>query len=64
MTLAEQYALFVSKLDWTRLPTEVKQIALELFSDWFANAVAGFESPLGQALRSLSPVVYDGTGSQ
>ena len=62
MTLAEQYALFVSKLDWTRLPTEVKQIALELFSDWFANAVAGFESPLGQALRSLSPVVYDGTG--
>ncbi|MBI5581098.1 MAG: MmgE/PrpD family protein [Deltaproteobacteria bacterium] len=56
MTLAEQYALFVSQLEWTRLPTEVKQIALELFSDWFANAVAGFDSPLAQALQSLSPV--------
>ena len=61
MRLAEKYALFVSQLDWTHLPTEVKQIALELFSDWFANAVAGFDSPLAQALLSLSPA-YNGPG--
>jgi 2-methylcitrate dehydratase PrpD len=61
MTLAEQYALFVNRLDWTRLPPEVRQIALELFSDWFANAVAGFGSPLAQALLSLSPP-FEGTG--
>lgn len=61
MTLAEQYALFVSQLEWTRLPTEVKQVALELFADWFANAVAGFDSPMAQALRALSPA-YDGPG--
>ena len=61
MTLAEQYALFASRLEWARLPTEVRHIALELFSDWFANAVAGFESPLAQALVSLSPAC-DGPG--
>ncbi len=61
MTLAEQYALFASQLEWSRLPAAVKQIALELFSDWFANAVAGFDSPLAQALLSLSPV-YEGPG--
>ena len=61
MTLAEQYALFVNQLDWACLPTEVKKISLELFSDWFANAVAGLDSPLAQALLSLSPT-YEGPG--
>jgi 2-methylcitrate dehydratase PrpD len=61
MTLTEKYARFVSQVSWIRLPVEVKQIALELFSDWFANAVAGFDSSLAQALRSLSPT-YDGPG--
>src|SRR5512147_921357 len=61
MTLAEHYALFLNRLDWDRLPQEVRQIALELFSDWFANAVAGLDSPLAQALLSLSPP-YDGPG--
>ncbi|MCX6901882.1 MAG: MmgE/PrpD family protein [Verrucomicrobia bacterium] len=32
-----------------------------MFADWFANAAAGFTSPLSQALLSLSPV-YDGPG--
>jgi len=61
MTLAEYYARFVSQLKWVQLPTEVQQIALELFSDWFANAVAGFDSHLAQALASLAPA-YDGPG--
>jgi 2-methylcitrate dehydratase PrpD len=61
MTLSEQYARFVDELSWTRLPAEVRQIALELFADWFANAAAGFTSPLSQALLSLAPI-YDGPG--
>ncbi|MCX5837531.1 MAG: MmgE/PrpD family protein [Deltaproteobacteria bacterium] len=61
MTLSEQYARFVCELDWTRLPTEVRQIALELFADWFANAAAGLASPLSQAFLSLAPI-YDGPG--
>ena len=61
MTLSEQYARFVDELSWTRLPAEVRQIALELFTDWFANAAAGFTSPLSQALLSLAPI-YDGPG--
>ena len=61
MTLSEQYARFVHELNWTRLPTEVRQIALELFADWFANAAAGLTSPLSQALLSLAPI-YDGPG--
>ena len=61
MTLSEQYARFVSELNWTRLPAEVRQIALELFADWFANAAAGLASPLGQALLSLAPI-HDGPG--
>lgn len=61
MTLTEHYALFVSQVNWVRLPANVQQIALELFADWFANAVAGFDSSLAQALRSLSPA-YDGPG--
>lgn len=61
MTLSEQYARFVHELNWTRLPVEVRQIALELFADWFANATAGFTSPLSQAFLSLAPI-YDGPG--
>jgi 2-methylcitrate dehydratase PrpD len=61
MTLAEQYARFVSRLEWARLPSEVRHISLELFADWFANAAAGFGSPMGQALGSLAPD-YDGPG--
>ncbi|MDP1992458.1 MAG: MmgE/PrpD family protein [Syntrophales bacterium] len=61
MTLSEQYANFVHELRWARLPVEVRQIALELFADWFANAAAGFTSPLSQALLCLAPV-YDGPG--
>ena len=47
---------FIQGLEWSRLPPEVKQAALDLFSDWFANAVAGFDSPLARALASLSPI--------
>jgi 2-methylcitrate dehydratase PrpD len=61
MTLSEQYARFVYDLDWTRLPMDVRQVALELFADWFANAAAGFTSPLSQAFFSLAPI-YDGPG--
>jgi 2-methylcitrate dehydratase PrpD len=61
MTLSEQYARFVHELRWARLPAEVRQIALELFADWFANATAGFASPLSQAFLSLAPI-YDGPG--
>ena len=61
MTLSEQYARFVHELSWTRLPAEVRQIALELFADWFANAAAGFTSPLSQAFLCLAPI-YDGPG--
>ena len=61
MTLSEQYARFVHELNWTRLPKEVRQIALELFADWFANAAAGLASPLSQAFLSLAPI-YDGPG--
>ncbi len=55
MTLSEQYAAFVAGLNWARIPIEVKQTSLELFADWFANAVAGFDSPLTRALVCLSP---------
>lgn len=61
MTLSEQYASFVHGLHWTRLPAEVRKIALELFADWFANAAAGFASPLSQAFLSLAPV-FGGPG--
>jgi 2-methylcitrate dehydratase PrpD len=61
MTLSEQYAHFVNGLNWTRLPAEVRKVALELFTDWFANAAAGFASPLSQVFLSLAPV-YDGPG--
>jgi 2-methylcitrate dehydratase PrpD len=61
MTLSEQYARFVHELSWTRLPAEVRQVSLELFADWFANAAAGFTSPLSQAFLSLAPI-YDGPG--
>lgn len=55
MTLAEHYARFTSQLEWTQLPAEVRLITLELFADWFANAAAGHNSPLTQALLSLAP---------
>jgi len=55
MTLAEQYAAFVREIDWTQIPTQVREVSLELFLDWFANAIAGFESPLSQALTALAP---------
>lgn len=61
MTLAEQYARFVSRLEWAQLPTEVRDVSRELLADWFANAAAGLGSPLGQALRSLAPAC-DGPG--
>lgn len=56
MTLSEQYAAFIQGLEWSQLPPEVKQASLDLFLDWFANAVAGFDSPLARALASLSPI--------
>lgn len=55
MTLAGDYAAFASRLAWRDLPGGVRGIALELFADWFANAVAGYASPLAQALRDLVP---------
>ena len=55
MTLAGDYAAFTSRLAWRDLPGGVRGIALELFADWFANAVAGYASPLAQALRDLAP---------
>lgn len=55
MTLADHYARFANQLEWAQLPAEVRLIALELFADWFANAAAGHDSPLTQALRSLAP---------
>ena len=55
MTLAEHYAAFIGELDWADLPAEVRQVSLELFLDWFANAAAGFDSPLSRALRALAP---------
>src|ERR1035437_7745224 len=61
MTLAEHYARFASQLEWTQLPAEVRLITLELFSDWFANAAAGHNSPLTQALLSLAPA-HDAPG--
>ena len=61
MTLSEQYACFVHEISWTHLPVEVRQISLELFADWFANAVAGFTSPLSQVFISLAPI-YSGPG--
>ena len=61
MTLSEQYAHFVNGLGWTTLPAEVRQVSLELFADWFANAAAGLASPLSQAFLSLAPI-YDGPG--
>jgi len=55
MTLAHDYARFATRLEWAALPAEVQRTALELFADWFANAAAGYASPLTQALRSLAP---------
>jgi 2-methylcitrate dehydratase PrpD len=61
LTLSQRYADFVHELTWTDLPAEVRQISVELFADWFANAAAGLASPLSRALGSLAPV-YDGPG--
>ncbi len=57
MTLAERYAQFSSRLAWCDVPDDVRVIALELFADWFANAVAGYDSPLNRALLDLAPAV-------
>jgi 2-methylcitrate dehydratase PrpD len=61
MTLSEKYAAFVRELEWGRFPPEVKQTSLDLFLDWFANAAAGFGSPVASALAALSPA-YDLSG--
>ena len=55
MTLAEQYARFTHGLTWQDLPEEVRGLARELFADWLANAVAGYRSPLTQALLAVVP---------
>ena len=55
MTLAEQYARFTHGLTWQDLPEEVRGMARELFADWLANAVAGYRSPLTQALLAVVP---------
>lgn len=55
MPLARQYARFTSRLAWRDLPGGVRGVALELFADWFANAAAGYGSPLTQALLDLAP---------
>lgn len=54
MPLASQYARFAGHLAWHDLPDGVRGIALELFADWFANAAAGYGSPLTQALLDMS----------
>jgi 2-methylcitrate dehydratase PrpD len=56
MPLARQYAQFTSHLGWRDLPDDVRGVAVELFADWFANAVAGYGSPLTQALLAMAPV--------
>jgi 2-methylcitrate dehydratase PrpD len=55
MPLSRQYAQFTSRLGWRDLPEDVRRVALELFADWFANAVAGYGSPLTQALLATAP---------
>lgn len=55
MSLSDQYAGFIGELEWRSLPEEVRRIALELFLDWIANAIAGYGSPLARALLQLSP---------
>ena len=55
MPLASQYARFAGCLAWHDLPDGVRSVALELFADWFANAAAGYGSPLAQALLDMSP---------
>lgn len=54
MPLASQYARFAGHLAWHDLPDGVRGVALELFADWFANAAAGYGSPLTQALLDMS----------
>ncbi len=53
MTLAERYGEFSATLQWEQLPPAVQTIAVELFADWFANAVAGHDSALTQALLGV-----------
>ena len=55
MPLASQYARFAGCLAWHDLPDGVRSVALELFADWFANAAAGYGSPLAQALLDITP---------
>lgn len=63
MDLARRYADFLGELEWARLPQEVRAIAVELFADWFANAAAGFDSPLARALRSVGPARDSAAGA-
>jgi 2-methylcitrate dehydratase PrpD len=55
MPLARQYAHFISRLAWRDLPDDVRAATLDRFADWFANAVAGYGSPLTLALRAMAP---------
>ena len=55
MPLARQYAHFISRLAWRDLPDDVRAATFDRFADWFANAVAGYGSPLTLALRAVAP---------
>ncbi|MEW6264099.1 MAG: MmgE/PrpD family protein [Thermodesulfobacteriota bacterium] len=54
MTLTEEYARFTARLEWSDLPAAPRDLALELFADWFANAAAGLDFPMGRALLELT----------
>jgi 2-methylcitrate dehydratase PrpD len=54
MPLARQYAQFISRLAWRDLPDDVRAATFDRFADWFANAVAGYGSPLTLALRAVA----------
>lgn len=53
MTLTERYGNFLVQLNGDDLPDNVCAYALDLLADWVANAVAGFDTQIGRALRTV-----------
>ncbi len=55
MSIAREYANFITGLCWSEIPGDVREKTLDLVADWIGSAVAGFDSRIGQALFSLVP---------
>jgi len=54
MTVAEQFAEFITRLDWGRIPAEVIQLAKRCVVDGTATILAGSTEPCAEILRQYA----------